>query len=115
MEDAPSVSVGGGSMVNDSADEVPPPGAGVCTVICAVPAEAMSAGDIAACSCVALTIVVGRAAPFHCTADDAMKLLPFTVSVKPAPPATTRPGASDVAAGIGLPAAVTVGLVAARV
>ncbi len=59
--------------------EVPPPGAGFVTVICAVPAVATSVAGIATCSCVELTNVVGRALPFHCTVEDEMKLDPVTV------------------------------------
>ena len=108
---------GGGLMVNGSAPEVPPPGAGVKTVICAVPAVATSAAVIAACSCVELTNVVVRSAPFHRTFDDDVKLLPLTVNVKADAPANVRSGAIDVAAGPGLNevSTVTRGLVAARV
>lgn len=56
-------------MVNVEADDVPPPGVGFKTVTCAVPALAMSAAVIAACNCVELTKVVGRAVWFHCTVE----------------------------------------------
>ena len=46
-------------------DEVPPPGAGVKTVTCAVPIAAMSLARMDACNCVEFTNVVARVAPFH--------------------------------------------------
>ena len=82
-----TVNLGGGSIVNGSADELPPPGVGVCTVTCAVPADARSLAAIDARNCVALTKIVGRGAPFHWTTDEAMNELPFTVSVNAALPA----------------------------
>ena len=111
-----TVSVGGGSIVKDNAFDVPPPGAGVCAVIGTVPLDARSLAAIEARSCVALANVVGRGAPFHCTTDEATKPLPFTVSVKEAPPAPVCVGNNDEATGAGFSDAVTVtvGLVAAR-
>src|SRR5213593_2623569 len=111
-----TVSVGGGSIVKDNAFDVPPPGAGVCTVICAVPLDARSLAAIDARSCVALENVVGRGAPFHCMTDAVTKPLPLTVSVNAAPPAAVWVGNNDEATGAGFsdPVTVTVGLVAAR-
>src|SRR3989454_551024 len=80
---------------NVCAAEVPPPGAGVNTVTCGVPAVAMSAAVIVAVSWVALTKVVVRAAPFHCTPEPLMNPLPFTVSVKSAPPKSALAGDSE--------------------
>jgi hypothetical protein len=54
------------------------------TVIAAVPGNAVSAAVIAAVSCVALTKVVGRGEPFQLTTSPLTKLVPLTVSVKPA-------------------------------
>jgi hypothetical protein len=62
-------------------------GCGVNTVTRAVPGVAMSAAVIAAVSCVRLTNVVGRAAPFQRTTDEVTKFVPVTVRVKGAPPA----------------------------
>ena len=45
--------------------------------------------------------VVARAAPFHCTTDDAAKLLPLTAKVKAGPPAPALLGASELSAGTG--------------
>src|SRR5207302_863087 len=69
----------------------------------AVPVAVMSAAGIAAVSCVALTKVVVRAAPFHCTVLPATKPLPVAVSVKAAPPTVALDGARLVRTGAGLP------------
>ena len=61
------------SIVNVTDDDVPPPGAGLTTVTCAVPALATSAAWIAAVSREPLTKVVARAAPFQLTVDPATK------------------------------------------
>src|SRR5712691_2003383 len=71
-----TVSEGEPPTVNGTAAEVPPPGAGEKTVTCAVPLTARSVAGIAACSCVLLTNVVGRSAPFHRTTDAATNPLP---------------------------------------
>ena len=55
--DALTVSVGGFTIVNVSAPDVPPPGDGEDTVICAVPGEVMSAAVIDAVS--ATTVAPG--------------------------------------------------------
>ena len=72
---------------------------------------------MAACSCVALTNVVLRDAPFQRTTDEATKPVPVTVSVKAEAPAGTLAGDSEVTVGGGLTPAstVTTGLVAASV
>jgi len=53
------------------------------TVMATVLRKAVSAGVIAAVSCVALTRVVGRGEPFQLTASPFAKPVPFTVRVKP--------------------------------
>src|ERR1700723_3481173 len=88
-------------IVKSSEFEVPPPGVGFTTVICAVPAAAMSAAVIAAVSCVSLTSVVERALPFQFTVEVDMKLAPFTVNVKAAPPAFALVGAIEEREGTG--------------
>lgn len=60
-----------------------------------------------AVSWVALTNVVARALPFHCTIELPTKLLPFTVSVNAPEPALTEVGDNEVIAGTGLFVAVT--------
>ena len=74
---------------------------GFTTVTCALPGVTMSLAGIAAVTWPAFTTVVVRAAPFQRTWEVPTKLLPFTVSVKPAPPAGVLVGASDVSAGTG--------------
>jgi hypothetical protein len=112
-----TVIVGAVDTLNVRLEDVPPPGAGENTLTAAVPATATSDAEIAACSCVALMKVVGRADPFQRTLDDEAKPLPLTVKVKAGAPAGTLDGDSDVTDGAGLTdvSTVTVGLVAAIV
>lgn len=72
----PAVAVAGESVVTTGAGlltvkpdapEVPPPGAGFTTVTLTAPAAARSPAEMAAVSCVALTKVVVRLDPPHCT------------------------------------------------
>ena len=53
------------------------------TVTDADPAEAISAAEMTAVSCVELTNVVGRAELFQFTTDALTKFAPFTVRVNP--------------------------------
>ena len=87
---------------NVSAAEVPPPGAGETTVTLAVAAVVKSLAGMAAVSCVALTKLVVRLLPFHCTVEPLTKPEPFTVKVNPALPTAMLDGASEVATGAGL-------------
>src|SRR5436190_729250 len=89
-------------MPNPMDPEVPPPGAGVATVICAVPAVPRSADEMAAVSCVALRTGVVRATPFQRTLEPLMKLVPVTVSVKAAFPAAALAGDRVESVGDGL-------------
>jgi len=82
--------------------EVPPPGAGFVTVTAGVPTVAMSAAKMETISWVELTKVVVLAAPPKLTVDVPTKLVPFTVSVNPDPPATALDGESVVMLGDGL-------------
>jgi hypothetical protein len=82
--------------------EVPPPGVGLVTVTGKLPTAVMSAGEIAAVSCVALTNVVVLAAPLKFTTELETKPVPFTVNVKPAPPTVALVGEIVVIAGAGL-------------
>lgn len=88
-------------IVNDAAADVPPPGAGFTAETLAVPAVATSAAVTAAVSCVADTNVVARPAPFHCTVEVEMKLVPFTVSENAPPPAVADDGEREATAGDG--------------
>ena len=54
----------------------------------------------------ALTNVVVRGLPFHCTTELLMKFVPFTVSVNAAEPALTELGESDVIVGTGFDALI---------
>lgn len=87
---------------NDTDAAVPPAGAGFTTVTDAVPPAAISVAVIAAVSCVALTYVVVRELPFHCTTDDGTNPVPVTDSVNVADPAAADDGEIPVIAGVGL-------------
>jgi hypothetical protein len=89
-------------MVNVTAFDVPPPGAGFTTVTDAVPALAIRAAGTVAVSCVALTYVVVSAVPFQFTVEPETKLVPFTVNVNCAPPAVAEVGLIEVIVGTGL-------------
>src|SRR5271154_1825922 len=75
--------------------EVPPPGAGFSTVTNAVPAVAMSAALIAACTLLLEIKVVARRDPSHCTTAPATNPLPFTVKENPGPPGAVLTGTND--------------------
>src|SRR5438552_1720837 len=66
----------------------------------------MSEAEIAAWSWVALPDVVVGSAPFQRTTDEPMKLLPVTLSVNAAPPATTVLGDREVSVGLGFGAVI---------
>jgi hypothetical protein len=102
------VGTGGSLIVRVWELEMPPPGAGVNTVICAVPATAISDASIAAVSRVAETYVVVRSDPFHRTTELVTKLVPLTVKVNAAPLAVRVVGLILVVVGTGLPAALIV-------
>lgn len=70
--------------------DTPPPG--LATVTFTLAATAIRLAGTAAVSCVALTKVVDRAEPFHCTTAPGTKPAPFTVRVKAAPPAVVDVG-----------------------
>lgn len=98
-----AVMVGAGlSMVNCNWLEGPPPGAGLDTLTVAAPPAAMSPARMLAVSCVALTKVVARLAPFHKTAAPLMKFEPWTASENAAPPAVALAGDREPATGTGL-------------
>jgi hypothetical protein len=56
-----------------------------------------------AVSLVAETNIVLRFDPFHCTVEPAINPVPFTVSVKAAPPANEEVGEREEFVGAGLP------------
>lgn len=88
-------------MVKLAAVDVPPPGAGLTTITIAVPGKAMAVAGMAAVSCVPLIYEVGNVVPFHCTAEEEMKLFPFTVSANAIPPAAFERGESELMDGTG--------------
>jgi hypothetical protein len=96
-------SVGTGLLIEKlTAAEVPPPGVGMNTVTEALPTAAMSPAGTVAVRLVALTSVVASAAPFQSTTAPVTKLVPVTVSVKPALPSIAEVGKIDVSVGTGL-------------
>lgn len=96
------VRVGGGlAMVKATAFEAPPPGEGLTTVTALELGDAMSAAVMLAVNCVEFTNVVVRAAPSHCTIAPETKLLPVTVRVNAALPATAVAGLREVIVGTG--------------
>jgi hypothetical protein len=90
-----------GTIVNVSAFEAPPPGGGLRIATLAVPAAAISLAEIVARSCVRLTNVVGRFAPFHWITELETKLEPLAVRTKPGAPAATVFGVSEPSEGAG--------------
>ena len=81
--------------------DVPPPGAGLKTVIGNTPALTISADVSEAVNCVLLTNVVVRLLPLKRTTEPAKKFVPLTVNVKLIPPAETLVGESVVIVGTG--------------
>jgi hypothetical protein len=89
-------------IVKGKLPDVPPPGAGFVTATLAVPAVAMSVAVIAAVSWVALIRVVVLAAPLNFTTDVDTNPVPFTIKLKPAPPAAALVGEIEDSVGAGL-------------
>jgi hypothetical protein len=85
-----------GRMSTRIAFEVPPPGGGLYTVTLAVPAVAISAAGMAACTSILETKLVVRFASFHRTTDSGTKFSPVTCSTKPGVPAVTADGRRPV-------------------
>ena len=82
--------------------DVPPPGAGLTTVIDAVPAVATRDAGTVAVSCVEETNVVASVVAFHFTVEVETKFVPFTVMVNDEHPAGYEFGLSEVVVGTGL-------------
>ena len=91
----------GWTMVNTAGAEGPPPGLGLFTVICALPAEAMSEAEIWALNWFGKATVVGLAAPLIWRTAVEAKLEPTTFILKPIPPATTGSGFIKLIDGTG--------------
>src|SRR5260370_39242514 len=82
--------------------ELPPPGAGLMTVTVSVPATEISSAPICAVTWLALTNVVNRLLPFHCSAAPDAKFEPFTVRLKAGPPRVALFGEMAATVGTGL-------------
>lgn len=94
--------------VSVSADEVPPPGTGLKTVIGKYAPTPKSEAGIAAVNCVVLAKVVVRLAPLTFTTELGTKLPPVRVSVNPGLPAGTLLGDMLESEGTGLAGVFTV-------
>ena len=92
-------------IVNVELPLIPPPGVGVETDTVADPTLATNVDATEAVNCVALTYVVVSDVPFHRIVDPLMKLLPVTVNVNAALPATLVFGLMELKTGIGFPEA----------
>ena len=88
---------------NELPAEVPPPGAGLKTVIDTVPVARMSVANNCAVNCVALTKIVVRFAPFTRTTAPLTKPPPLTVNVNAGPPTVTDDGVKPLIEGSGFP------------
>jgi len=71
------------------------------TVMLAFPMLTIRLPDTAAVTCVELTNVVLSAEPFQFTTAPPMKFVPFTVSMKPMPPAVAEVGLMLLIVGVG--------------
>lgn len=93
-------------MAKVTGEDTPPPGPGLYTVTCAVPADAIFAAEIDACSPVTSPPdetmgVVGWFVPFQRTTEAWLNVLPLTVSVNAAVPAEAAVELRDVMVGTG--------------
>lgn len=91
-----------GSTSNCKMSDVPPPGAGVCTLIAVAPAVVISAAVTLAVSCAAFTNCVASAEVPQNTVELGRKFAPLTVMVKAAPPASAMAGVMLPKKGDGL-------------
>jgi hypothetical protein len=90
------------AIVSVRGTETPPPGDGLNIVTKIAPPAARSPTGTSAVTCVALTIVVVSATPFHFTTVPVTKFVPVSVNVKAAPPAFAVVGESKLKVGEGL-------------
>lgn len=90
-----------GVTVNVCSAEVPPPGAGVKTVIEIVPGPGISPGWTMVVNSVWLKKMVCRCKPLNRINEDGAKPEPITWSVNWTEPATTLDGLSEVTTGVG--------------
>ena len=107
---APSVPVtsrpvrvkGASVTVKSTGPAVPPPGGGLTTVTSLVASSARLEEGTAADSCMLLTKVVAKFAPFHWTTEVRMKFVPLTMRGKPALPSTAVVWLNMLMVGAGL-------------
>src|ERR1051325_7244106 len=85
----------GFATVNVTGVDVPPPGAGLKTVIGIRAAVARSVFGILASNCELLIKVVERSAPFHRTTEPLTKPFPETFRTNPPPPTVAMLGESE--------------------
>lgn len=88
-------------MVSVTEFDVPPPGAGVNTVIVTVPAAAMSLGLTSMVSSFSLKKIVARGNPLNSIAELGANPFPITASVNVVEPAATLDGLSVPITGLG--------------
>jgi len=91
--------------------EVPPPSAGLTTVIAPSPTAATKESGTLAVNCVELTNVVVSDVEFHFTTDVGTNPVPSTVSVTPVAPGLALTGATKSIYGTGLFEAETLGAI----
>jgi hypothetical protein len=84
---------------NDRGFDVPPPGAGFTAVTGIVPAEAISAAEIAAVPPVVPTMSVVRLLPFHSINEQGAQPVPLTPNRNAGSPATALDGANEFGGG----------------
>ena len=82
--------------------DVPPPGAGLTTVMESVPPTAMDDDGTVIVMVVLEMNVVTNGTPLKSIVDDALKFVPLTVSVKLFPPAVVEVGLMELVIGTGL-------------
>ena len=88
--------------VSVCAFEVPPPGAGFTTVIKSDPPTVISDAGTVTVMVVLETEMIVSGTPLKSTVEEALKLVPLTVSVKDDPPAVVEVGLIDDKVGTGL-------------
>src|SRR5262245_41450786 len=98
-----AVMVGVGLLrANEALPEVPPPVPALVTDTFTAPDDAISEAFTVVVSWVEFTSVAARFTPLKFTDDAELKLVPFTVSVKVAPPTVAELGDNDEIVGVAL-------------
>lgn len=86
---------------NAAAADIPPPGAGFCTVIWLAELPVRSPAGIVIPKLVVVLLVVAIAVPFHCTVEVEMNPVPVITRGVAAEPATVDDGAIEMIVGMG--------------